>query len=87
MTHSMYLTFLCETGILGTIIYFYIWIYIIKRLYRNIKKYNCIESIALFFILISILICNITYDYYNQLFIWIYIGLSIALIDKKEKVF
>ncbi|MBS5950347.1 MAG: O-antigen ligase family protein [Clostridium sp.] len=84
MTHSMYLTFLSETGILGSLAYFYIWFNIMRKLY--IKRNYSNEIVCIFFILLSILISNIGYDYYNQLYIWSYIGIAIGLIDKEENL-
>lgn len=88
MTHSMYLTFLCETGIIGFGLYFSIWTIIVTRLRKIIKKTILNkEAIAIWIILISILASNIGYDYYNQLFIWIYIGLGIFIIDKNRRYY
>ena len=85
MTHSMYLTFLCETGMVGFILYFSIWIIVTSRLWNIIKKSTLNEeALSIWLILISILASNIGYDYYNQLFIWMYIGIGIFIIDKNR---
>ena len=81
MTHSMYLTFLCETGLIGTSLFLGIWGLIIFRL-NKVRKYNRGYSNMFMLIIFILLICNIGYDYYNQLFIWCYLGMVVGYIDK-----
>ncbi|OAA89223.1 O-Antigen ligase [Clostridium ljungdahlii DSM 13528] len=87
MTHSMYLSLICETGILGTLLFFNI---IKKLLMDGIKLKSSIQSVVpCVYSIIGFLVSNIAYDYSNQYYFWGVLAMLLYIenmYDKKDCV-
>lgn len=81
-THNMFLGLLAFTGIIGLVLYFYIFYMSIKRLKNNYKSDKArFVSIIIFGFLMNAL----TMEFYIQPLLAIYIGYKIAYLKNEEE--
>ena len=85
-THSMFLTILSETGIIGLFSHFLLIIYFALAIRKGLRAAG--RGTFQFYILagltagyVAILTGNIFYDYYFNEFVWVYFGLLLAVIQ------
>ncbi|WP_164525540.1 O-antigen ligase family protein [Siminovitchia acidinfaciens] len=86
MTHSMYLTFISEQGIIGLLLNMVLFCSPIVPLFLIIKRSRQgsfdYRAASVLFSLISFLINNIGYDYYNQYYFWILLGVAYTFFHR-----
>jgi len=85
-THSMYLTILSETGIIGFIPHFLLIIYFAFAIRKGLRaagrgtfQFYALAGLTAGYV--AILTGNIFYDYYFNEFVWVYFGLLLAAIQ------
>jgi O-antigen ligase len=84
LSHSAFLSFLAETGLVGLFVNLLLIIFLSYISYRSIRKYD--DNSFWFAVQVGILVGfvgtisgNITYHYYNQPYIWFLMGLITAM--------
>jgi len=83
---NSYFTILVERGILGFIGFYSIYLFIIKRLYRNYKMRSDFISKVMFFVMIDMFTSFIFYDMRTMIPAWIMIAIMCIAIQPKNKI-
>lgn len=85
-THSMFLTILSETGIIGFIPHFLLIIYLAFAIRKGLRaagngtfQFYALAGLTAGYV--AIITGNIFYDYYFNEFVWVYFGLLLATIQ------
>jgi len=85
--HNNYIQYLVSFGVVGTSVFYGMYVYILAKTYKNVKKKDII-AIFIFVIIIIELINHFTTGVFVNKFAHIYLALSFAychLTDKREK--
>lgn len=90
MSHSAFLSFFAETGIIGAIVNLGFIIFLVFYLVvniKNMKKYSFYYAlnVGLLASYIAVVSANIVYHYYNQAYIWFLVGYIIAVVEINKK--